>query len=67
VTEKEGAMRQLAIVLIVVAALIFLAGVYTSVFTATVFGKVGVTLWRGAVAFVLFAIAVLQLHTAPKS
>jgi hypothetical protein len=54
-------------VLIVVAALIFLAGLYTSFFTATVFGKVGVTLWRGAVAFVLFAIAVLQLHTAPKA
>jgi hypothetical protein len=60
-------MRQLAIVLIVVAALVFLAGVYTSVFATTVFGKVGVTLWRGAIAALLFAIAVLQLHTTPKA
>ena len=60
-------MRQVAIVLIVVAALIFLAGDVHIGVHRNVFGKVGVTLWRGAVAFVLFAIAALQLHAAPKT
>jgi hypothetical protein len=60
-------MRQLAIVLIVVAALVFLAGAYASFFTTPVFGRGGITLWRGAIAFLAFAIAVLQLHAAPKT
>jgi hypothetical protein len=60
-------MRQLAIVLIVVAALLFLIGLYCSFFATAVFGKIGVTHWRGAIAFLAFAIAVLQLHAAPKT
>jgi hypothetical protein len=60
-------MRQLAVALIVLAALIFLAGAYASLFTTTAFGRGGITLWRGAIAFLAFAIAVLQLHAAPKA
>jgi hypothetical protein len=60
-------MRQLAIVLIVVAAIVFLAALYASFFAASVFGKGGTTLWRGVIAFLAFAIAVLQLHAAPKT
>jgi len=34
---------------------------------APVVSKPGMTFWRAAIAFVLFAIALLQLHTAPKA
>lgn len=60
-------MRQLAIVLIVVAALCFLVGIYASLTGAFVIGKPGTTLWRGAIAALLFAIAILQLNAAPKT
>jgi multisubunit Na+/H+ antiporter MnhC subunit len=60
-------MRQLAIVLIVVAALCFLVGIYASLTGNVVIGKPGTTFWRGAIAMLLFTIAVLQLHTAPKA
>ena len=59
-------MRRLAMVLILVAALLFLIGLYISFTAGAVFGKVGVTFWRGAIAFLLFAIAALQLHAASK-
>jgi hypothetical protein len=32
-----------------------------------VIGKPGTTFWRGAIALVIFAIAFLQLHVAPKA
>jgi hypothetical protein len=59
-------MRQLALVLIVVAALCFLVGIYASL-AGPVLGKPGTTLWRGAIAFAAFAIALLQLQIAPKT
>jgi len=59
-------MRQAAIVLIIVAALCFLVGIYASFAGAVVIGKPGTTFWRGAVALAVFAIAALQLHAAPK-
>ena len=60
-------MRQVAIVLIVVAALCFLVGIYASFTGAVVIGKPGITFWRGAIALAVFAIAALQLHAAPKA
>jgi hypothetical protein len=60
-------MRQLAFALIVLAALLFLAGAHASLFTTPVFGRGEITLGRGAIAFLAFAIAVLQLHAAPKA
>jgi len=59
-------MRQVAIVLIVVAALCFLVGIYASFTWTPVIGKPGLTFWRGAVALALLAIAALQLHAASK-
>jgi hypothetical protein len=60
-------MRQLAIGLIVVAALCFLVGIYASLTGNVVIGKPGTTFWRGAIALVIFAIAFLQLQVAPKT
>jgi hypothetical protein len=60
-------MRQLAVALIVLAALVFLAGVYASVFNTVLFARGASWFWKGAIAFLAFAIAVLQLHAAPKS
>jgi hypothetical protein len=59
-------MRQFAIALIVIAALSFIVGIYASLAGALVFGKPGMTLWRGAIAVLLFAIAILQLRLASK-
>jgi hypothetical protein len=59
-------MRQVAIVLVVVAALCFLVGIYASFTGALVIGKPGMTFWRGAVALAIFAIASLQLNAATK-
>jgi hypothetical protein len=60
-------MRQAAIVLIVLAALCFLVGIYASFTGAFVIGKPGMTFWRGAIALAVLAIAALQLHAAPKT
>ena len=60
-------MRQLAVALIVLAALIFLAGTYTSLFNAVLFTRGASWFWKGAIGLLAFAIATLQLHTAPRS
>jgi hypothetical protein len=60
-------MRQVAIVLTVVAALCFLVGTFASFSGALVIGKPGMTFWRGAVGLAVLAIAALQLNAAPKA
>jgi|MudIll2142460700_1097286.scaffolds.fasta_scaffold1030161_2 hypothetical protein len=59
-------MRQLAVALIVLAAVVFLVGVYSTLFNTILFARGPSWFWKGAIAFLGFAIAVLQLHAAPK-
>lgn len=54
-------MRTLAIVLTVLAAVAFVVGAYAAFGNVAVAGKLPVTYWRGAVGFLLFAIAVMVL------
>lgn len=59
-------MRNLILVLIFLAALAFLVGAVAAFSQATVLAKPPVTFWRGAVGFLLFAIA-LELLPQEKS
>jgi hypothetical protein len=55
-------MRQLILVLVVLAALAFVVGAI-SAFSGQIFiGKAPVTYWRGAVGFLLFAITLLLME-----
>lgn len=55
-------MRQLAVVLIALGALAFVVGTYCAFAGQLVVGRSGVTYWRGAVGFAVFAISLLQLQ-----
>lgn len=50
-------MRKVVVALIVLAALAFLVGTYAAFAHTYVLAKAPVTFWRGAVGFLLFAIA----------
>lgn len=52
-------MRTLVVVLIVLAAVAFLVGTYCVFGSTLVIGKPPATYWRGAVGFLLFAIALM--------
>jgi len=56
-------MRNIILLLIALAALAFLVGAAAAFAHGTVLGKPPVTFWRGAVGFLLFAIA---LELLPK-
>jgi len=59
-------MRKLIVVLMVLAALAFLVGAVAAFTHGTVLDKPPVTYWRGAVGFLLFAIA-LELFPRQES
>jgi hypothetical protein len=55
-------MRQLILVLVVLAALAFVVGAISAFSGAVIVGKAPVTYWRGAVGFLLFAITLLLME-----
>jgi len=55
-------MRQLIVVLVVLAALAFVVGAVSAFTGAAIVGRAPVTYWRGAVGFLLFAITLLLLE-----
>ena len=55
-------MRQLIVVLVVLAALAFVVGAVSAFTGAAIVGKAPVTYWRGAGGFLLFAITLLLLE-----
>jgi len=55
-------MRQLATVLLVLAAVAFLVGAYSAFSGAHVVGRMPVTYWRGAIGMLLFAITLLLME-----
>lgn len=59
-------MRNVILALIALAALAFLVGAVAAFSHAEILGKPPVTFWRGAVGFLLFAIA-LELLPQSKS
>ncbi|BCW93578.1 MAG: hypothetical protein ACOY7U_06140 [Acidobacteriota bacterium] len=59
-------MRNLILALIILAALAFVVGTVAAFGQITVLGKPPVTFWRGAVGFLLFAIA-LELWPGAKA
>ena len=54
-------MRQLAIILTVLAAIAFLVGTYVAFSGQVVIGRQAIVFWRGSVGLLLFAITVLML------
>ncbi|MFH1177342.1 MAG: hypothetical protein V1750_08035 [Acidobacteriota bacterium] len=60
-------MRQLAVVLTVLAGVAFAVGTYAAFTGTLVVGKQAVMYWRGAIGFLLFALTLLGLdRTAPR-
>lgn len=59
-------MRQTALALVVLAAVAFAVGAYSAFSGALVLGHAPVTYWRGAVGFLLFAMALLLLVRTPR-
>lgn len=59
-------MRNLILALILLAALAFVVGTVAAFGQTTVLAKPPVTFWRGAVGFLLFAIA-LELWPGAKA
>ncbi len=57
-------MRQLILVLVVLAAVAFVVGAVSAFFmsSAPIVGKAPVTYWRGAIGFLLFAITLLLME-----
>jgi len=55
-------MRQLATVLLVLAAVAFLVGTYSAFSGAHVVGRMPVTYWRGAIGMLLFSITLLLME-----
>ena len=55
-------MRQLIVVLVVLAALAFVVGAISAFGGTDIVGKAPVTYWRGAVGFLLFAITLLLME-----
>ena len=54
-------MRQVAVILTVLAAIAFLIGTYVAFSGQVVIGRQAIVFWRGSVGLLLFAITVLLL------
>jgi hypothetical protein len=63
---KGLVLRSLISVLIAFAAIAFLTGIYACFVNARVLGYAPETYWRGAMGFLVFAIAFLQVQIRDK-
>lgn len=60
-------MRQLAVALVLLAALAFVVGTYSAFSGSLVLAKQPVTYWRGAIGFLLFAVTLLLLGRSGRA